>query len=240
MSSRVSILLMLLLCTGSGCFKLSSKWAMSDPDYAKKYSAPYPEDDAAKAQRLTKQMLDARHVAGDSGTYLKGAYSTEPDAGQLELGGFAYPNSFTELHGGLSVLAGEQGLWGFPGLDLGMRIQTPSRIAPFVGAGVFGDLSETILVALLDDDDDCGCDESYRYVHSFAAVYPEIGIHYWLDGTTRATLSAGYYFNSEGRDEDFWLIGFTIGGVTREEPTPDDLIWYDDAEEVENFVELRE
>lgn len=218
---------------------------MSDPDYAKKYGTPYPEDDVEKAQRMTKQMLDARHVAGDGGTYLKGAYSTEPDAGQIELGGFHYPNAFTEFHGGLSVLIGEDELWGFPGIDFGMRLQSPSRIAPFIGAGVFGDLSEPIVVGILDslsgdDDDLCGCEEPHRYVHSFAAVYPEIGIHYWLDGTTRATLSAGYYFNSEGRDEDFWLIGFSIGGVRHEEPTADELIWYDDIDEVENFVERRD
>lgn len=50
----------------------------------------------------------------------------------------------------------------------------------------------------------------------------------------------GYYFNSKGRNDDFWLIGFTIGGVTSEEPTADELVWYDDVDEVENFVEVRE
>lgn len=232
MFSRVCILIALLLCSGSGCLKPSSRWAMSDPDYAKKYGTPYPQDDVEKAQRMTKQMLDARHVAGDAGTYLKGAYSTEPDAGQIELGGFGYLITSTELHGGISVLAGERGVWGFPGIDFGIRFQPPSRIAPFVGAGIFGDLSEPILYSIFDVEDP-------HYVHSFAAVYPEIGIHYWLDATTRATLSAGYYFNSKGRNDDFWLIGFTIGGITHEEPSRDELIWYDDIEEVENFVERR-
>ena len=237
MSRTILILGLLIVVCANGC-KLSSKWANSDPDYARKYSTPYPENDWEKFGRMTKQSLDARHISGDGGSYVKGSYSTEPDAGQLELGGFRYLNSASEVHGGLSVLAGEEGLWAFPGLDFGVRLQTPSRIAPFVGAGVFGDLSEPLLYALLDDDD--FDNEPRKYVHSFAAVYPEVGVHFWLDGKTRATLSAGYYFHSEGRDKDYWLIGFTLGGINDEQPEPEELIYLDDlgSSEPDNYVEI--
>ena len=60
----------------------------------------------------------------------------------------------------------------------------------------------------LDNDDDLSIDEvgeTESEVTFFNAVYPEIGMHYWVTGSTRLTGSASYFITSDGRDSDFWF-----------------------------------
>jgi len=240
MSQR--ILLSFLFCltlTGSGCF--SSKWAMRDPDYASKYDKPYPSRKPEKWRRMGKQMIDARHVEQKGGAYAKGAYSQNPDSGLLELGLYHYGKPWMSLHGGLSVLLGENQIVGFPGLDGGVRFQTPSRFAPFVGAGVYADLSPVVFNNSSNNDQQGLLSPTgpttTQTRNSFAAVYPEAGFHYWLTSGLRMTGSAGYYFSSGGRDQDFLMVGLTFAHMSQPGPEdcaaamqPDDLKLFNDLE----------
>lgn len=216
MSHRILLsLLFALTLTGPGC--CSSKWAMRDPDYAKKYGVPYSENKWEKAQRMSKQMVDARHLEDQGGGYFKGAYSENPNAGMMELGLYHYSRPWLSAHGGLSVLLGEGGILGFPGVDLGMRFQSPSRFAPFVGAGVYTDLSEAIFGDSDEDEYRYGLEDPHSHEDHrsiFAAIYPEVGFHYWLTSGLRMTGSAGYYFNTRGRDLDFLMLGLTFAHMS--------------------------
>jgi hypothetical protein len=43
-----------------------------------------------------------------------------------------------------------------------------------------------------------------------AAIIPEAGLSWWANAATRTTLGAKYYFTTDGRKEDFLLVGMTI------------------------------
>lgn len=200
----------------AGCsnWPLSSKWAMDDADYAEKYSQPYGDD---KPVRMLKQMLDARHVDGKAGVSVGGGGGGSPSTGGVSVGSFFYPNPWTEVDLALTGLAGTGAHDWFIGPEAGIRFQTPTRIAPFVGAGGF--LGGNRFSSRSDNDgrdnDDDGLIDEFgerrtRY-KAFAAVYPEVGIHAWLNGKTRLTANARYYVTEEGRDDDFWYLGLSIG-----------------------------
>ena len=101
----------------------------------------------------------------------------------------------------------------FGGINLGVRAQSPTRVAPFVGAGVFAGASSYYELADsdgVDNDDDFFIDEPGEERETndyFAAVYPEVGVHAWLTSNWRATASASYLVTTEGRDHDFWYVG---------------------------------
>jgi hypothetical protein len=53
-------------------------------------------------------------------------------------------------------------------------------------------------------------------VHDFiASVYPEVGIHFWLTGSTRLTAGAQYHVTPQGRDDDFWFFGLSLAILER-------------------------
>jgi hypothetical protein len=141
----------------------SSKWAMPDRDYQEKYDTPYPEDKADKWLRMGKQMMDARHLRDKNGWYTKEGWSENPDAGLIEIGAYQYHDPWHSTHIGISGLIGEDNIHGLPGLELGTRLQTPSRLAPFVGVGTYVNVWDIGINALIaeinDDDDDCVCDD---------------------------------------------------------------------------------
>jgi hypothetical protein len=201
------LVLLLGSVLGGLCGCGTSKWAMDHPAYAAKYDQPYPDDRADKSERIAKQLVDARHVAGNSGYYAGAAFADDPASGGVELGAFTYPTSWLSGRAGLSFLAGTGAKDFFTGMNVGLRTELPSRLSPFVGAGVYGGYSETTV------EKDCGCRDS-KIDGGLAALYPEVGWHFWLTGKTRLTTSAAYYFNTEGRNADFWLLGFSIGHVT--------------------------
>lgn len=219
MSARVSLLLFLFaLVCNTGC---SSKWALADRDYREKYSKPYPEARSEKWTRMTKQMVDARHIHDQGGLYVKGGWSENPDAGLVEMGAYGYSTPWMSSHIGLSGLIGEEDIYGLPGLELGTRFQSPSRVAPFVGVGTYVNLLDVGINALLDslDDDDCGCPEDdYKWSSVFATIYPEVGVHYWATPGLRVTGSAAYHFSSEGRDSDFLLLGVSFAHMSHADP----------------------
>jgi hypothetical protein len=129
-------LLAIILGGLCGCsnWPLSSKWAMDDVDYATKYSQPYGDD---KPVRMLKQMFDARHVKEKTGAFVGGGGGGSPSTGGVSVGSFYYPNYWTEVDLGLTGLAGTGAHDWFIGPEAGVRFQTPTRIAPFAGAGHF-------------------------------------------------------------------------------------------------------
>jgi len=203
---------LLLTALTAGC--TSSKWAMDDPDYRDKYARPYA--DGEKTQRMAKQIVDARHVAGKGGVYLGAAVADEPTAVGGEIGVFGYPTCWLEGHAALAGLLGAGTEHAFGGLNAGLRAQPPTRLAPFVGMGTFLGYADFEVDADdngLDDDDDLFVDErgeTESETAGLAAIYPEVGLHYWLTSTCRLTGSGAYYVTTEGRDQDFWFVGLSI------------------------------
>jgi|GEM_PF-589226 len=247
MPHRIALhLIAWILVLLSGC---SSKWAMPDQDYQKKYSKPYPEDKTDKWLRMGKQMSDARHLRDKDGWYAKGGWSENPDAGLIELGVYQYHDPWQSTHFGISGLIGEDKIYGLPGLELGTRLQTPTRLAPFVGVGTYVnvlDVGINLLISeMQNDDDDCGChdDDDIKWKSVFATAYPEVGLHYWVTPSLRLTGSAAYHFSTQGRDNDFLMLGVTFAHMNH--PTQEVIDSYDEFEHREklglsepNFVEM--
>lgn len=195
-----------LLSGGTGC-QLTSRWAMDYPEYADKYDAPYPDDDVGKWQRMAKQMVDARHVAEESGWYTNLAGGVhDGDAAFLgEIGLLTFPTSWLEARAGLlGGVASPPGIL-FGGIGGGLRVQTPTRAAPFVGAGLFVGGNDS------GDEDSLFADEEES--QAFGAIYPEVGMHFWLNGCTRLSVSASHWFSSEGREHDLWVFGVSLSGI---------------------------
>ena len=153
------ILAGLLLAMNLGC--QYSRWALKDPDYAAKYDQ---RPELLDIPLQAKQASDARHLAGKGGTFYGGAGQSDPFAGGLEVGGFSYPTSWLEGRASLALLASSAGENLFYGLNLGIRAQSPTRLAPFVGVGIGGfqgviDDSELADNDGIDNDDDGFIDE---------------------------------------------------------------------------------
>lgn len=200
-------------CSGIG----TSRWAMDNPEYAKKYDVPYTGDDVDKVERMLKQSVDARHVDNQSGVYAGAAFSDEPFTAGAELGAFHYLTHSVESRVGLKGLVGTGDNDFFAGIDAGLRVQAPSRFAPFAGVGMYlggNGKSELADDDLRDNDNDGSIDElgEEKDVGSFfASVYPEVGAHFWLNGRTRLTTSAQYHLTTSGRDDDFLFLGISLG-----------------------------
>jgi len=194
---------------------------MNDPVYAEKYQRGAEQGDLlGKA----KQALDARHTEGLGGPYLGGGAQVHPRSGSamggLELGAEGYVTNWLTGRGALSLFAGTDDLYG--GLDLGLRVQAPTRIAPFVGLGTFHGASRRIEDADddgIDNDADGWFDEYGETKESFdgwlSSIYPEVGTHFWLNGNWRLTGYGRYLITTEGRRHDDWLLGLQLTGFSR-------------------------
>jgi hypothetical protein len=208
----------LLLCiccflAASGCNGFKSRYAMSDPVYAKKYAEGAERGDLlGKA----KQALDARHVAGLSGWFLSGGTQyragTDSTLGGADIGFEYYPTSWFSQRASLGTYWG--GEEGYLGGDVGLRAQLPARVTPFVGVGATAGASNTVKLADddgQDNDDDDLIDERGETTSdidkAFIGAYPEVGMHAWLNGKWRLSGYGRYLLTSLGRDQDDWLIG---------------------------------
>lgn len=211
------ILIAIGISTACGCSLptgiLRSRWAMEDPEYAAKYI-----DGAEKTDipGKIKQAADARFQSGSSGMFLSGGVYSRPDAktalGAIDIGVETYLASFLTARGSLMAAAGDQD-W-FTGLDLGLRLQSPTRLAPFAGVGTFVGYADEVVPAdddWVDNDDDGFVDErgedKERFSGLLASVYPEVGGHFWWTPNLRLTGFGRYMVTTEGRDADDWLIG---------------------------------
>lgn len=220
-----------LCCVGCSEFPLTSKWGMDDLDYRAKYSKPYSDEPLDKPLRMLKQSVDARHVGGKSGNFAQFAGASAPITGSAAIGGFQYDETGSvESYVSLMGLAGAgRSLW-FAGLNPGILLQTPTRLAPFIGAGTYvgtyvgahwsdrdndSDGKDNNGNGVIDDPLETG-DETK--VDGFAAIYPEVGIHYWLGSRARLTLSASYWLTTAGRSDDFAFYGVSLGFLTSSSP----------------------
>lgn len=212
---RYALVFLALAC--SGCELLKSRYAMDDTVYASKYADGAEQGDlVGKA----KQALDARHTSGLSGIYLSGGAQVRPSSGRAmaggEVGGEAYATSWCSGRAGLAGYYGDDE--GYLGCDAGLRLQTPTRLAPFVGVGAVVGVSrgvEQVADDGLDNDDDMWIDEADERETStidsmLTAVYPEVGAHFWIDGNWRVTTFGRYLVTSFGRDSDDWLLGLQV------------------------------
>lgn len=200
---------------------------MSDAEYAAKYGQ---DTSRVSLKRKVKQAIDARHLAYKGGWHVGAGGQSDPTNVGAEVGLFSYTEPWLEFRTSLAALTNDDVDTGYGGANVGVRLQSPSRFAPFVGVGGFGGFSAqtygAIVLATLDEDeDDCDCDcyrcddeddEEYRLVEedhtvAFAAVYPEIGFHYWITPRIRLTASGSYHFTTLGRDDDYWYYGIGVG-----------------------------
>lgn len=201
----------------TGCS--GSRWAQRDPDYTEKY-AEHTEDPA----RVVKQAVDARHVEHKGGSYIHAGVAPFDEAYLLSGGGFGYPTAWFEQRIGLSALASEtieDRL--FLGVEGGLRVQSPSRFAPFVGIGGYAGPS---LAAWLEDDDSDYVlpSEGEEDHNALAAIYPEIGFHLWQNADKRWTFSASYWLTTEGRNEDFLMFNLSMSRLDLDsKPSIDEL-----------------
>ena len=190
-------------CTGS-------RWAKGVADYDKKY--PLHTDNV---RRMAKQAIDARHVATHGGVYAAGSGSADPVGGGAELGVFYYPYAHIETRGGLAgfVFEDNTGLPSILGLSGSVRLQTPSRLAPFVGLG--GSIGwagkEVADHDGIDNDDDTFIDESGEQANDYDIVaFPEAGVHYWVTPQFRLTASASYPLGADYAPKDFLMYGVSL------------------------------
>ena len=215
------MLLVLLLTTSSGCSLLRSRYAMDDSVYAAKYAVGASKRNLAGK---IKQALDARHTEHLDGWLVSGGAQVQPRSGEtfgsFEVGRELYDSNYFTTRLALSGFAG--GGAGSLGLDAGARLQTPTRLAPFVGVGgsaglLLQDAVPLLVEAAFESDNQI---ESFTQSESdsvggIAAVYPEVGMHFWLDGRIRLTAFGRYLVTSEGREFDDWMVGGQIAIFSR-------------------------
>ncbi len=194
----------------AGC--QGSRWARDDPDYAAKYS-----QHTDNVLKMSKQAIDARHVKEKWGSYAGVSGRIErPFAMGGEVGGFYYPTSYLELRGGLSGLIYENDTPLSGGFNAGARVQSPTRLAPFVGvsgyAGFVPDLFDT---ADGVDNDLNGIVDDASETNSSAVfgVAPEAGVHFWITPEWRLTSGVSYLLTTEGGD-DFLLGAISLARLT--------------------------
>ena len=213
MPLRYLILLMMIwLASNAGC-SLRSRYALDDPVYASKYQEGAEKSDLAGK---LKQAIDARHTKELSGLFASGGVQVRPrfgdTFGSIELGREVYIQNYLTNRISASGLAGNGS--GFVGLDVGTRLQSPTRLAPFVGVGGNAGISIRDFISIATDRSDSEqsfiSPEPSRTVSGFAAVYPEVGAHFWLNGRLRLSGFGRYLVTTEGREFDDWLIGFQI------------------------------
>ena len=208
------------LMFSSGCSMLKSRYAMDDPVYAEKYTEGAEKGDWAGK---FKQAFDARHTEDLSGMYFSGGAQVRDEGsvlGGAELGVEGYLQNWVSARGAVAIFGADGE--GYGGLDLGVRLQPPSRVAPFIGVGMFNGGSKGVVDADddgFDNDDDGRIDERGeqrdRLDGWLTAVYPEVGLHAWLNGRLRMSMFGRYFVTNHGRDDDHWLVGGQITAFSR-------------------------
>jgi hypothetical protein len=189
----------------SGCSGLgTSRWAMEDSVYADKYSDAYSTNKVEKIARMMKQSADARFLAGR-----KGVYGGLGGLG-AELGVFRLPTSYSEVRAGVKGQLNS----GTPtaGLDLSARLQTPARLSPFIGIGSYLGGGDTDAHDDGIDNDRDGITDEFDEERDqlIFSVYPEAGVHFWLNPSTRVSVLGQYHMTPQGGADDFGYVGFQI------------------------------
>lgn len=194
---------------------------MDDPEYAEKYAQGAEKSDIAGK---LKQANDARFIDHHSGYYVSAGLtaigeSADPLA-SLEVGYTGYWTSFMTSRVGLIAAANDNDFFG--GGEVGMRFQLPTRLAPFVGAGLFTGASRGSAPPEhdnIDNDDDGWTDEQNEERTTFdgalSALYPETGVHFWWTPRVRLTGFGRYLVTTDGRANDAWYGGFSVAVLSK-------------------------
>ncbi|MBA4030376.1 MAG: hypothetical protein C0478_05720 [Planctomyces sp.] len=208
--------------TGCAEGRLTSRWAMDHQDYAQKYDRPYEERGARKLGRMAKQASDARFLDDDTGVTVEAMGAGDP----LYLGGQVGVNHyFTPMisgRAGLFGAASEEHLEGFlVGLDTSVRLNAPSRFSPFVGVGAMVgttyekiEVNESLMVSTGSDR------QTRRETSSMAALYPEVGATFWINGHT-SIQGFGRYLISTDNHSQTWMCG--VGMTFMMSPRVDEI-----------------
>lgn len=195
---------------------LKSRWAMDDPKYSRKYAEGAEKTDIPGK---IKQAADARFIKDAYGIYVSGGLSafgesTNPMA-SMEVGVTGYNTSYFTHRMGLVAAVNADDF--FLGAEMGMRFQTPTRLAPFVGVGLFTGAASTTVDAeddRVDNDDDGFVDEfgeeDTNFDGALSAAYPEAGVHFWWTPQVRLSGFGRYLITTGGRDTDSWFYGASI------------------------------
>lgn len=200
---------------------LKSRWAMSDPQYAQKYAKGASKTNLPKK---IKQAADARFVDNFAGWYFSTGLSSIGDTpaplGSIEVGYTGYQTSYLTNRVGFIAAINNEDF--YVGGETGIRLQTPTRLAPFVGVGLFAGASSTRSPAEhdnVDNDDDGAIDEDgeteFDFDGALAAVYPEAGLHFWWSPRVRLSGFGRYLVTTEGRRADSTYFGMTIAILSR-------------------------
>ena len=87
-----------------------------------------------------------------------------------------------------------------------------------MGVGAFGGYNRVYKPAFwdgFDNDRDGVIDEPGEWkkeVHEImGSVYPEAGVHLWLNKKFRLTFNAAYHYSTLGRDSDYFGYGIHFG-----------------------------
>ncbi|MGB7345074.1 MAG: hypothetical protein WBD20_12745 [Pirellulaceae bacterium] len=200
---------------------MRSRWAMSDPQYATKYA-----NGASKLNlpKKIKQAADARFVDDFAGWYISAGLTSIGDTpsplGSIELGFTGYQTSYLTNRVGFVAALNDEDF--YIGGETGIRLQTPTRLAPFVGLGLFAGASSTRSPAEHDDvdnDDDGSVDEDgeteFDFDGALAAVYPEAGLHFWWTPRVRFSGFGRYMITTEGRRADSTYFGASVAILSR-------------------------
>lgn len=165
---------------------------------------------------MAQQMADARFLEGTSGFYASaGGATTNRAAAGGEIGVFTLPTSWSTVRVGAVGLVAENIPTFLTGAVVGGRIHAPTRVSPYVGlSGMFG-YGRTQAQA-----DHSYVDGDGKIVLKgqsipgqgvgIAAIVPEAGLSWWVTSKTRANLGASYYITTDGRDQDFLLLGLSL------------------------------
>jgi hypothetical protein len=187
---------------------------MDNAEYRQKYERPYSGSTLDKWGRMAKQMVDARHVSGDSGYYIGGAGSNfrQNPAGGAEVGVTNYATPWLSTKLGVAGQVNSGARDAFAGVNTAVHLSTPTRVAPFVGAGLFGGVDVATVINSINSDPSAN-DEESSSTRFLGAVYPEAGVHVWLNGRTRLSASASYWMTTSSHDREFWYygLGLTFG-----------------------------
>lgn len=191
---------------------MGSRWARDDPDYA----AKYPKH-TESVTRAIKQAIDARHLRKKGGVYASVAGRDEPTALGGEAGGFYYPSPYVEGRLGLSGLIYEGAEPVSGGLLAGARLQSPTRVAPFVGIGAYAGLTPNAALTSdgIDNNFDGLVDNDEETENEFVgALIPEAGCHFWLTPAWRVTGSASYFVTTSSTDNHFLMINVGLARMS--------------------------
>lgn len=193
---------------------------MDDPVYQAKYEEGAERFDVPGK---VKQAIDARFQEGKAGYFVSAGaqrIGSERTTGGLEVGCEGYVQSYLTTRTSLLVFAGIEDA--YLGGDAGIRLQAPTRVAPFVGLGTFHGFAWESVSAeddFQDNDDDGAIDEfgeeKERFSGWISSIYPEVGVHAWLSADVRLSVQGRYLITTEGRDADDWWYGGSIAVFSR-------------------------